>query len=475
MRHKLAKTPWVGLVLVAMLAFGQVISFPFLHWDDPSLLVDNPLVAAPFSQGPLALFRTASFGYPAPATVLGWSVEHALFGFDPMAFHTTNLLLHLVNLVLVYRLLLRLIPSTPAAALGATVFALHPIVAEPVAWATGRKDLQATLFVLAALIVLLGKRDSTELPSPRRFALASVLGLLAILSKPTAAVVPLLLVAAAHLAWPREPLRRLVAPLAPLGVAAVALVLVGNAGHQALTDARPRTVGEAVHQVLSAWALQSQHLVWPRGLLPVYYDLPGDPSTVHLGLGLALLLLLGFAAWRHRASALGLGLIVFFVAYAPVAAILPNRRWVADSYLYLPLVGVVLALAAIVERRITRPVPFAVLFSLTLVLFSLGSLVQARTYASNAALWEPVIERYPTSPAAFALYGMGLAADKRDDEAAKVFVHLAKEWPDHPGVESNQAWAFLRLGLPARARERLERGAARGDVECQRALKQLNP
>lgn len=459
----------VVLILLTAAVFAQLAGFSFLHWDDPSHLVDNPLVVAPLGEGWGALFATESFGYPAPLTVLGWWAERGVHGMSPAGFHLVNLLVHLVSIALLHRLLVRLAQTERAAAIAAGLFALHPIVVEPVAWVTGRKDLQATALLLGSLLVLLGRRGQAI--TPARIAAASGLALLAILSKPTTAVAPLLM---ALVLWHDEgavPLRRALA-LAPLTLLAVALVIVGNRGHQQLTGMATRTTSEAVRQVIAAWAMQSGHLLVPRGLLPVYYDLPDDPGTLTIGLGLGLLALVVFVAWRERKTWIGGGLAFFLVAYAPVAAILPNRRWVADSYLYLPLVGVAIAVGVAIDRRWPKRVP-AITLALPALLFALLSFTHARTYATNTNLWEGVIDRYPTRPAALALYGMGLSADGREDEAAKVFVHIAKEYPDHPGIESNQAWAFLRLGLADRAKERLERGAARGDRECIRALQRL--
>ena len=234
----LAARPWLGLWALALVAFGAAVGYPFLHWDDPSHLVDNPLVVSQFGAGLGAVFATPSFGYPAPATVLGWSVEHALFGMRPAVFHATNLVLHLTNVWLLHRLVVRLRVAPRAAAIAAAIFALHPVVTEPVVWVTGRKDLQATAFVLAALVVLLGHVDAK--PSRQRLAIATGLAIVAMLSKPTTAIAPILLVLAARHAWP-ELGRKHYAGIVPLFVVAITLVVVGNRGHQALTSATART------------------------------------------------------------------------------------------------------------------------------------------------------------------------------------------------------------------------------------------
>src|SRR5262245_35851322 len=107
----------LGIVLLATLAvFRQVTGLPFTIVDDPSFVVHNPFVIDPFGQGLIALLRTTSMGYPHTVTVLSLALDRALFGTAPAGYHAVNLLVHLVNVVLLYALLVRLAVRLPVAA-----------------------------------------------------------------------------------------------------------------------------------------------------------------------------------------------------------------------------------------------------------------------------------------------------------------------------------------------------------------------
>ena len=115
-------------------------------------------------------------------------LEHKLWGFDPTGYHIVNVLLHLMNTLLLWHLLRRLV--VPGAWVVAAVFAVHPLHVESVAWVIERKDVLSGLFYLAAVLAWL---RFVEQPNSRRYAWSLVLYAASLLSKSIVVTLPVAL------------------------------------------------------------------------------------------------------------------------------------------------------------------------------------------------------------------------------------------------------------------------------------------
>ena len=120
-----------------------------------------------------------------PLTYTTFWLEHKIWGLAPAGYHVVNVLLHLLNSLLVWRLLLRL--AVPGAWVAAAVFAVHPTHVESVAWIIERKDVLSGLFYLTAVLVWL---RFLEQPRPWRYGLALLLFVAGLLSKSIVVTLP---------------------------------------------------------------------------------------------------------------------------------------------------------------------------------------------------------------------------------------------------------------------------------------------
>jgi hypothetical protein len=393
---------WVAI------CFLQVVGFGFVNWDDRALVMENPLVVNPGSVPFLHHFTTPEVGYPTAVTVLSYRIEYALVGFDhPWVQHLVTLLIHLGNVALLFAIARVVGVGTMGATLAACVFGLHPVVAEPVSWLTGRKDVLALFFALVTLKLALplGKRPSRA----RRVARAATF-LLALFSKPVAiALVPMLVVLAVGQQDRHVPLaRRMAHAIVHSGfeiVAALAFVPIAYLSHRAFGGLR---VGEEVASSLrSAWYGLGAHLALIVGIEPPCVQhvvaLP-PPFTPRFDLLPLLALGVAIGLWRvldrpARIIAAGAALWSMF-AYLPSSGLVPMKRFIADSYVYpvLPGVGVVLGvvfssvLARYPERlRLVRRALVPILA------VGLGLLVipSSGRFRTTQDLWADAMERYP--------------------------------------------------------------------------------
>lgn len=453
----------VVAVVVVVATFGVVVTFPFVDWDDALHLTDNVLTERPLAHGWRDLLLTPAFGYPVPFLVLSYAFQRLLFGLNPAGFHAVNLLFHAVNVVLLYALARRLGLKDTAAGAAALLFGIHPVVAEPVSWVTGHKDLLATCLVLVSLLVFVGKR------SWKQIVLVSALGIAAVLTKPSAVCVPVLLWIAARTADPNAERKPLALSLAPLSAVTGLLIALGMFGLRSLGAVPTRGWGTAVSDVTGALWMHMTHLVVPTQLLAAYFRRPGDPAIWAMFAAVAIVLGLAYLATRaQRGSLERFGLAFAAIALAPAANVVANWRWVADSYLYLPLVGVAIAVSSFFARvwpahRRTVGLCLAVIAFGDLALLAHG---QARTWSSSVALWQPVADHYPDEVQALAAVAGAYRGEGREADAVRAFVELEERFPDYSDNRDDEAWARMKLGQLDRATMLIERGINEDNPGC---------
>jgi hypothetical protein len=411
-RSRWSRADSIALSLVlawTAVCFAQVVGFGFVNWDDHDLVMNNPLVVNPGSVPFLHHFTTPEVGYPTAVTVLSYRLEYALVGFDhPWVQHLVTLLFHLGNVALLFAIARKVGVGTLAAALATCVFGLHPAVAEPVSWLTGRKDVLALFFALATLRLALPTDGS---PSRLRRAAKWGAFVLALFSKPVAiALVPMLVVMAI---WQQDrnlPLARRTANAIMRNgfaiVAALVFVPVAYLSHRAFGGLR---VGEEVASSLrSAWYGVGAHLAIILGIEPPcvqhVVSLP-PPFTPRFDLLPVVALGAAVGIWRvtHgllRIVAAGAMLWSIF-AYLPSSGLVPMKRFVADSYVYPVLPGVALALAAAFSAVVARRPEKLRIVRHTLapaLAVALGLMVipSSGRFRSTGALWADAMERHPT-------------------------------------------------------------------------------
>ena len=485
---------WPLLVVVAVvIVFGRSVGFDFVSLDDEVHLVRNPYLN-PFTLHGLAAFWTEPYqGLYIPATYTAWGlltfparVLPSMPGgptLDPAIFHLANVALHAANAVLVWWIVRRVVGDPHAAAVGALLFALHPVQAEPVAWASGFKDTFSGFWSLLAIGLFLRAVDpASSRPAWRAYAAATAAFAIALCAKPAAVVVPpiaWLLVWASGNVHPKAT-ARLLLPWLCLAIPYV------WATHRQQADAALMTwTPPAVRPLVAADALAfyARQLVWPADLAIDYGRTPRwvwnhAGGSVAVGLataGVGTAALLWFARRRGRAVVAGLAVVV--VGVGPVLGLVPfifqQFSTVSDRYLYLPMLGVALIAGWAVRAtgRMGGRVAVVVLIAL-----AVRSGIQVGVWRDSAALFAHNLTVNPDSAMSYA--GLGLAAERANDLlAAEAYDRQAAALGaamDAPDPTYEVALARVLNREPGRSAEARAHGAL-ATIAAARRLLSLDP
>jgi tetratricopeptide (TPR) repeat protein len=337
--------PAAALAVLVLAVHGPTVGFAFVDYDDDDYVWANPRVLAGFGAGSAGwAFTTFHASNWHPLTWLSLMADAELFGPGPRGFHRTNLLLHAANAVLWWLVLWRLTGCRTRSAVVAALFAVHPLNVQVVAWVSERKELLATLFGLCSLIAW-AAHSRRRLPAAYAISLASYA--CSLLSKPTWVTLPFLLVLLD--AWPRglRPTARLLAEKVPFLVLSAGASVAALWAQQAGGTVASVPVAARMGTALTSYAVYLKRAFWPAGLA-CFYPHPGAaPSWAAVAGALALLVLLtgGALLLARRHPGVGVGWCWFAGTLVPVIGLVQiGAQRTADRYVYLPLVGLFVAL-----------------------------------------------------------------------------------------------------------------------------------
>jgi tetratricopeptide (TPR) repeat protein len=361
----------LGLIITGV--FGRACAQRFVDWDDRINISLNPDLNPP-SIGTLAKYwLSPQLGMYIPVVYTAWGalakIPHQRMvnadgsTLDPAIFHTANLIVHLFCSFMVWQILRRLLPASPrrdwAAMAGATLFALHPLQVEPVAWVTGLKDLLSGLFALAALFLYILALENSE---PGRlirrwicFCTSTVFYAAALLSKPSAVCVPLMAVVIAHLVFHR-PWKNNLWLIATWSAMAIVLVIVTQRSQvdrllfRPSWQLRPFVALDAIGFYLGKFCLPIR-LGIDQGRSPLLLVANG---TLRWSWIPGLIFCLGIWLSRRRFPGVIAPALLCLAGFAPTLGLAPFEfqkiSTVADRFAYLAMLGPALGLAKCMIR-----------------------------------------------------------------------------------------------------------------------------
>ena len=366
----------VLLTVATAVVYWPVVRNGFINFDDPDYVSANPRVQAGLTEDSVRWAFTALYASNwHPLTWLSHMLDVQLYGPKPAGHHVTNVVLHIANSLLVFRLLLRMTGALWRSALAAGLFALHPLHVESVAWVSERKDVLSTCLGLLCLLAYVRYAQSSGAGKPKTenrklnqsavwYCLTLLLLALGLMSKPMLVTLPCLLLLLDY--WPLRRFsfsaadadpptlcgsastRRLIVEKIPffiLSALSCVLTFLVQRACGAMVPLANATVESRIANAFVAYGGYMWKTLWPAKLAVFYPMFPLDWTSFE-AIGAVLVLLAataGTVAVAKQRPYLVVGWLWFLGTLVPVIGVVQvGRQAMADRYTYLPHIGLFL-------------------------------------------------------------------------------------------------------------------------------------
>ncbi len=338
-----------------------------------------------------------------------------------------------------------------AAFFAALAFGIHPQHVESVAWVSERKDVLSGFFFLLSLILYV--RHSAETENRRWYWASFASFALALLSKPMAITLPVVL-----LILDFYPLKRLGGfkglkgafieklPFFALIPVTAALTIWAQHGDEAMASIEASPLSERFDVAIRGLAFYLEKLFYPVDLAPFYVrPLQGEfYDLVFLISLLAVVLITTLALVFLKRRSLAAAWAYYLVTLLPVIGLVQvSDMAAADRYSYLPSLGPVFFISGALGTLASKKKARLFVAALSLSLFAVSGLLtvsQQSVWKDTVSLWTQEIKVFPTVQA--------YMKRARAHEAQKRFVEAAADYTvviDNTG--DGRSGVYLRRGL----------------------------
>lgn len=438
---------WIAIA-VTMAIYFKSLYFPFISWDDPEMVFKNKDV---INFNFAAIFSNHYVGNYLPLTMLTHALNWALFENNAFGHHLINLLFHVCNGYLVYKLTNLVFKQKYMAELSAIIFLLHPLQIESVAWIAELKNVGYAFFYLLGLVSYVNYAQAKK---NKNLYLAASCFILACLYKPSAVVFPLSLLCIDLFIHKKFEIKFLLTKIPFLFIAVVfgVINLKTQAADQFINYAHAFPFYERIGN--AGIALYNYILLFlvPHNL-SVIYPFP-IVKTIFLILGgvffLSIFFILYLLFKKQKFELLSIVLFIIFNLILVLQFIPFGEVLNADRYMYIPLIG----FAWLISFFITKiNIPKLILPVLLIAALSILSSFRTAHWKSSIVLFEDIIKKYPDNFLALNSLGVENMMKNNDDRALMYFNKATTVAPyNYKGFYNKGLW-YLKNNNPKKAIE----------------------
>ncbi len=476
----------IVLILIGLALYLNTFNNSFV-WDDEYLIERNSHIRS-WRNVPEIFISSLSLPSPKqgnfyrPFQTISFLFDYSFWKLNPVGYHVTNLLFHILNALLLYFLTRMLLQNQLTSLVAATLFLVHPVHVEAVTYVSGRADPIVASFCLISLILFLknfkivGAAFMTPVvagrinPTPTRwiFYLGSIISFLcALLSKEAALIFPFLLVWCGYsLMSPiveglinqtptscrrRQPnlISRYYLPFFLLAalyvIMRLTLLKAISETHPPMAPFYPRVI-TFFNVILRYMGL----LFFPQNLhmerrFPFLNSLFQPEAIFSIVLVVLLILIIIWLRKYSKEASFGLGW--FLIALLPVSNIMPINAAMAEHWLYMPSIGFFLAVAIGISSLKKAKALRYILLAIILISCSVKTIRQNLVWNDEISLFNHILKFTPDSARIY--INLGVAYAKRDeyDKAIKEYKKAIELYPDFEMTYINMGYMYSKKGM----------------------------
>lgn len=450
-----------GLFLLPLLPFYQLAWHPFCNLDDSSYVLNNLMAKAGLSARTVEwAFLNPYYGHWSPLTLLSHNLDYHLFGLWAGGHHYMSLLFHMLSVVMLFKMLSALTSNRVCSALTSAIFAVHPLVVEPVSWVSSRKDVLSCLFGIAAVWTY---AVYARQPGLWRYVLTLVCFCMGLMCKSALIGLPGLFLVLDY--WPLQrygcrtdgSIARCLwekIPFFLLSAAVLVITVVAQQSMGALDAYEPLPWATRFGNAAVFYLLHLGRVIFPIRLAFPYPVQSFSPLIQVLAM--ASILIITASAWmlRRARPAFFLGWMWFIIMLIPfVQFVQVALQPVADRWAYFPMIGPIFFLAwCLADLLRFKPRFTATLVTVILSVLAVCSWLQTRYWESNITLFRHAVQVTPPNFAAEIYLAGAHLQNKELDEALNAY-RQALAIANRPDVFSGLVKILERLGRSSEALE----------------------
>lgn len=407
-------------VLISFFVFVPSLQNDFVpNWDDGGYVLEYEPVQKINGENLAEIFSSFHKGNYHPLTTTVYAIIYAASADNPFLYHLVNLLLHCLNVLLVYLLIRRLFKEEMLAFWIALIFGIHPMHVESVAWISELKDVLYAFFYLLAIHSYLNFKENRK---GLTYGISLLFFLLALASKSAAVTLPLVIILIDWLQKPKIEFRSILNKLPYLLLSLIfGIVAIMSQGKQgAIQDITPLyTAADRVFIVSYAILTYVIKFFAPYHLMAMYpypAKVDGLFSWEVYGAAAALVVFLVLLIIHLRRSRIPVfGSLFFIFTSILTLQILPvGGAVVAERYTYIPYIGLSLIPVWLLTRKFPSKTqllkwPHILLAAFAILLISI-TIPRISVWKNGLTLFTDVIEKNPSLP--FAYNNRGYAYQK---------------------------------------------------------------